>query len=131
MNTVHRLIDAAADLTEFTRQELLGDCRAAKVARVRFAVMLVARQHGLTYPVIGRLLGDRDHTTIVHGVKRAKEIAAVDGEYSHLCKALAQVIPRFIPVIHGIDGQMVFPRSEVHASPYQMKSMEVSIGGSS
>lgn len=46
-----------------------GRCKTADVSAARHAVMAGAREHGLSYPLIGLCL-DRDHTTVVHGVQQ-------------------------------------------------------------
>lgn len=50
--------------------DIMGGSRAEYVVRVRQMVMYVLKDVcGLSYPVIGRIL-DRDHTTILSGVRR-------------------------------------------------------------
>lgn len=62
---------------KITRAELLSDRRNKRVVFARQAVMYWAfRLSKLSSPEIGRRLGDRDHTTVLHGksaypVKRA------------------------------------------------------------
>lgn len=58
-------------------------------SKSRLHVLVAARQEasfrlrtelGLSLPAIGRLLGGRDHTTILHAVKRHAEVLAGGGE---------------------------------------------------
>lgn len=47
---------------------LCGTNRVASIARVRHIAMYLCREMtGKSFPIIGRALGDRDHTTIMHG----------------------------------------------------------------
>jgi len=57
-----------------TRSELSGASRLARVVCARQHAMWELRQHtDLSLAQIGRLLGNRDHTTIIHGVRRHAE----------------------------------------------------------
>lgn len=50
---------------------LIGHCRLAGVAWARFEVMARARQEtGASYELIGYVLGGRNHSTIMHGIRR-------------------------------------------------------------
>jgi chromosomal replication initiator protein len=50
--------------------------------RPRFAFCALAKEFtSLSYPQIGMMLGNRDHTTILHAVRRAALIYAHDGEF--------------------------------------------------
>lgn len=70
---VNLIIDAMCEVTGLTRPALLGQCRAKKYAYPRQLVMYLASERtSASTPMIGRLLGERDHTTIMYGVKRAR-----------------------------------------------------------
>lgn len=66
------IIDRACHEARCSREEMLGNDRSRWLAWPRQDLMLALRERGLSYPKIGRLLGDRDHTTIMHGVRKAK-----------------------------------------------------------
>lgn len=85
---IHRLAERAAELTDASLAELLGRCKLWRVAWVRFAVMLVAREHGKSTTQIGHVLGGMDHTSVLHGSARAIEIAAEDPDYARLIALL-------------------------------------------
>ena len=60
--------------------DLIGPRRTRNVARPRQVAMYLAKaltQRSL--PEIGRDFGGRDHTTILHGVRRIEELRAIDG----------------------------------------------------
>ena len=44
----------------------------------RWIAMLMLSDIGWSYPRIGRFLGDRDHTTIMHGVSKARVLLATN-----------------------------------------------------
>lgn len=71
----------AAVATEFgvTRGELIGDRRARAIARPRQVAYLLARElTPQSLPAIGRSFGDRDHSTIIAGIRSLQRWA--DGE---------------------------------------------------
>lgn len=97
---VHQIAAIAAELTGFSIAEIVGPGSARDLARTRFAVEWVARtEHGRSYPEIGQRLG-RDHTSVMHGVRRAVELRRTDAEFYQLCEQLAGRRPRvpiFVP----------------------------------
>ncbi|KAF0124338.1 MAG: hypothetical protein FD152_3046 [Xanthobacteraceae bacterium] len=59
--------------TGLSRAELLGHCRRKHLTVVRAELYWIGAVHyGLSLPLIGRLMGDRDHTTILYGKRRAQ-----------------------------------------------------------
>jgi chromosomal replication initiation ATPase DnaA len=53
--------------------DLRGPDRHFKIAHPRQHLMLLAHDAGHSTGKIGRYLGGRDHTTILHGIKAARE----------------------------------------------------------
>ena len=49
----------------------------------RFAVCLAARRRGFSLAQIGRALGGRDHTTVLHSIRRADSLLG-DADFAHL-----------------------------------------------
>ena len=84
-----RVIASVAEGFGVTPADLVGPGRTAPIARARFAAMRALKLRGLSYPRIGSLLGNRDHTTIMHGVARARAIYAIDPDFAWLCDRLA------------------------------------------
>lgn len=85
---IARLVDRAAESTDIPKAELVGLSRQRDAAWTRFAIMAVAREHGKPYAQIGRVLGDRDHTSVIHGIARAYEIEATDPDFAELMRLL-------------------------------------------
>ena len=73
---VMSIVEEVAAQTGVPIRDILGRCRRADEARQ--LVMFVARRTGLSYPKIGHAM-NRDHTTIIAGVKREKARRAVQG----------------------------------------------------
>lgn len=73
---------------ELTLEDLKGPDRSKRIARVRFAAMAAIRhQTGFSFPQIGAFFGGRDHTTVMHAIRRASGATAVEAKAS---RALAQ-----------------------------------------
>ena len=67
--------------------------RARNIARPRQVAMYLAKNlTSLSYPDIGRQFGGRDHTTVIHAVKRIESLqdsdAAIQEEVDILSRAL-------------------------------------------
>ncbi len=64
------LMATARTLFGVTREEIKGHGRGRTVVMARQFVMHWARRRtGMSYPQIGRLLGGKDHTSVLHGVR--------------------------------------------------------------
>ena len=62
------ILDATATHFEIPRDDLLGKRRDARTAGARQVAMYLMRNDGQeTLPAIGRVLGGRDHTTVLYG----------------------------------------------------------------
>lgn len=60
-------------------REMEGDSRRRCIARPRQVIMYLAKQHTqLSFESIGYLLGGRDHTTILHGVRQIERLKKSD-----------------------------------------------------
>lgn len=88
---ISTLVKRASDLTGVRTTELTGMGRDRRLCRYRFAVMKAARARGYSTPRIGKALGNRDHTTIMHGLDRAEQLAATDAKFVRLvCDILGE-----------------------------------------
>lgn len=82
------IVHAVSEVTAIGRAELKSPRRRRDVVRARMIYYAVARQltsHSL--PTIGRAIGGKDHSTIMHGLARVEE----DRAYfePHLSRVLA------------------------------------------
>jgi len=77
--TVDEIQKAVADHFGLKQADLTSACRARAVARPRQAAMWLAKQLTTrSLPDIGRRFGGRDHTTVLHAVRRIDELRAAD-----------------------------------------------------
>ena len=73
--------DAVCDAFHITRDELLSPSRAARLVWPRQVAMYLARENtDLTFPDIARRFGGRNHTTVMHAVKRTADRLTTDRE---------------------------------------------------
>ena len=62
-------------------QELLSPRRSRSLARPRQIAMYLAKQHTInSLPDIGRKFSNRDHTTVIHAVKKIEELIKNNNE---------------------------------------------------
>jgi chromosomal replication initiator protein len=61
--------------------DIIGPKRVRNFARPRQVAMYLCKQlTSRSLPEIGRRFGGRDHTTVMHGVKRIEELRLQDGQ---------------------------------------------------
>lgn len=76
---IARLLTAVAAEHGVALDELVGHRRHASLVRARdHAAALLRWSTSLSYPELGRVLGGRDHTTVIESVKRHER--AINGE---------------------------------------------------
>lgn len=83
------LIDRAAAAYCVRPVDVRSARRNTSAVRARWAVAWAAfKGTEYSYPRIGRELGGRDHTTIMHGVRQAEALRLSDPVFRALCDAL-------------------------------------------
>ena len=76
-----RLLNKASELFDVHKRDLNSRVRFAFIMPARFAMYKALRERNWSYPRIGRLFG-KDHSTIIHGVKRAEWLMGRDESYA-------------------------------------------------
>ena len=80
---IRDILQAVCSAFDVTMTDLLSTRRYKKVAYPRFAACLLMKElttHSL--PKMGQILGGRDHTTILHAIRRAQALEWRDDEFS-------------------------------------------------
>ncbi len=73
------VLAALAAYFDSSKEELEEHTRRVDVVRVRHMVMYILREYGgMSFPAIGRLIGNRDHTTVIHAVNKTKNEVTKD-----------------------------------------------------
>ncbi len=87
--TVDEIQKAAAEHFGLKQSDLLCERRTRAVTRPRQIAQYVCKQLTTrSYPDIGRRFGGRDHTTVIHAVRRIEELMAVDEQIARDVEAL-------------------------------------------
>ncbi len=88
--TAHDLVAFVANSIGVPPAQLIGACRERDLVRGRWAVMVALSERGWSLPRIGAALGGRDHTTVMNGIDRARELATEDRAFAQLLAAVVE-----------------------------------------
>lgn len=89
--TVDEIQKLTADHFGLKQADLLSERRTRSVARPRQVAMWLCKQHTTrSYPDIGRRFGGRDHTTVLHAVKKVEELLTSDDQIARDVEALTR-----------------------------------------
>ena len=73
--------------------DMIGPKRLRTIARPRQVAMYLAKQlTPRSLPEIGRRFGGRDHTTIIHGVRKIEELMSIDSQLSDDLQILKRIL---------------------------------------
>ena len=91
--TVARIQDVVCEHFAITREELLSATRTARVAVPRQLAMHLVREHTeASLPAIGAAFGKRNHTTVLHALKRVEQRLRTDADTQDAVRALTAVL---------------------------------------
>ena len=84
------MIEAACDAYQIKPSDFRSRFRYTQFVRPRQAVCYVLRRKrkDLSFSQIARLVGRKDHSTIVHAIHQAEFLRGVDPKFSDLCDRL-------------------------------------------
>ncbi len=92
IDEIQRAVSAHFELKQI---DLLSARRAVAVARPRqIAMYLAKRLTTRSLPEIGRKFGNRDHSTVIHAVRRIEELRGVDADIDGAVVALMRELER-------------------------------------
>jgi chromosomal replication initiator protein len=82
--TTTQIIEAVAGFYDVSISDLKGPGRQKEVVKPRQLIMFLLREEAnLSYPKIGRELGNRDHTTVIHAVGKIGQQSESDEPLRH------------------------------------------------
>ena len=85
------ILEKVSERYGFTVEEITGKSRRRPLVISRQVAMYVVRElTELSYPAIGRVFGDRDHTTVMHAVSKIEALMAERKAIFHQVQALVQ-----------------------------------------
>jgi chromosomal replication initiator protein len=78
-STPEEVTEVVSKYYQVGKRLLLGESRARPIARPRQILMYLLRTHlGISLEEVGRLVGGRDHTTVMHAVEKITQLATND-----------------------------------------------------
>lgn len=92
--TIENIIKTVADYYKIKVSDILSKRRTRSVARPRQMAMALAKElTNNSYPEIGNSFGGRDHTTVIHAVRKVEELRGDDHDiaedYTNLIRTLS------------------------------------------
>lgn len=80
--TIKQVIRTVAEAHGVTPNDIISSRRLSSIALPRQIAMYLAKEMtGFSLPALGRQFGYRDHTTVLHGVRKIATRWRVDGEF--------------------------------------------------
>ena len=72
-------------------EDVLGNKRSPDLVRARQLAMYICRQKlGLSYPELGKAFGGKDHSTVIHAVKKIRKLLLTDKSVKNFLAILEQ-----------------------------------------
>ncbi|MBF9035228.1 chromosomal replication initiator protein DnaA [Rhodobacterales bacterium HKCCE2091] len=91
--TIDEIMKKTCEHYNIRQSDMIGPSRARNIARPRqMAMYLCKKLTTRSLPEIGRKFGKRDHTTILHGVRRIEELMATDSQIAEDAELLRRML---------------------------------------
>jgi chromosomal replication initiator protein len=91
--TIEEIQRKVAEHYNVRLSDMIGPKRMRTIARPRQVAMYLSKQMtSRSLPEIGRRFGGRDHTTIMHGVRKIEELMAADGQLADDVQLLKRLL---------------------------------------
>ena len=99
-----QILAEAARCCDAAPADITGTGRHARLVMARQAAMYVCRRHlGLSYPELGRAFGGRDHSTVIHAVKKIGKMLESNKDVQHLVARLEKCAHQEQPDSSSMD----------------------------
>lgn len=124
------IVEAVAGASGVSAAAIKGARRTADVCRARFAAMFLMQEGGAVLAAIGRALGGRDHTTIIHGQRKAAALRQTDPDFAALVARAAQAIEaRRAETQSGSVHESAVPAGDAPTPPTEQHTPASEIAG--
>jgi len=91
--TIEEIQRKVAEHYNVRLSDMIGPKRLRTIARPRQVAMYLSKQMtSRSLPEIGRRFGGRDHTTIMHGIRKIEELMAADGQMADDVRLLKRLL---------------------------------------
>ena len=84
-----RIVTVVADHFQLDPRDMMSDKRERRIVRARQTAMYLCREltHS-SYPALGRLFGGKDHSTVMHGIKKIEQLQSDDLDMKKMLSTL-------------------------------------------
>ncbi|MCR4666302.1 MAG: hypothetical protein K5657_03300 [Desulfovibrio sp.] len=87
------VVKCVAELTELEPDEILGSSRQYKLVLARQLAMYLCRTLlGLSYPEVGRFFGGKDHSTVIHAIRKIEKKLVTDKDLNNMLTELKALL---------------------------------------
>jgi hypothetical protein len=93
------MVTIAARLSRTSESDVVGERRFAYLCAIRYAVYATAREWDYSYPAIGRLVGNRDHSSVINSIQSRERLALQFKNFDLFCAEVsrwADELPPFV-----------------------------------
>lgn len=85
------IVSTVAQYTGHKVEDILGSKRTPKLVLARQTAMYVCRELlGTSYPVLGKVFGGKDHSTVIHSIKKIKKLLVSNKDTQNMVTELKQ-----------------------------------------
>ena len=90
---VRQIVDVAAKMFKMSADEICSESRKSQFVKVRDCIYWVARAITCkSFPSIGRLIGGRDHSTVIYGFEKVEASIASNGALGIMARSLRNAV---------------------------------------
>ena len=87
----HTIMSEVAQKMQVSVVEILSSQRHNNLVRARQVAMYLCRQRlGLSYPELGRIFGGKDHSTVIHSIRKIESLILTDQSLSKLIEQMSK-----------------------------------------
>ncbi len=88
-----KIIQSAVEFYDLKEKDILSDSRKKEIVKPRQVVMYLLREElNASFPFIGRKMGDKDHTTVMHAYKKISSEIKTNDNFQEEINILRQKI---------------------------------------
>lgn len=101
------IITLASRMSGISTLMLTGTNRNRDVVRIRHAICQVARENGHSFPKIGKMLGGRDHSTVIYALEQVSIHAERKPDYAQFIADLRTAAEETAPFIEVVPEELI------------------------
>lgn len=106
------IIGCTAAVMGLTREDITGQGRFRHQVRARWVCVVLIREFepGISRPQLGEVLGNRDHTTMIHAIRASERLLRTDPEFAAIVEACRKRVLSWRPTApQTVDLKLPLP----------------------